>query len=63
MQGATTVVSAVHGLAGAGRASPESVDRDGNSTVVDTTANVEADVVLADVPMTDIQTALRRAAK
>jgi hypothetical protein len=48
----TTVVSAVHCLAGPGRASPESVDRDGNSNVVDTAADVEADVVLADVPTT-----------
>jgi uncharacterized protein YbjT (DUF2867 family) len=32
--GCTTVISAVHGFAGPGRLSPESVDRDGNRTLI-----------------------------
>ena len=34
VRGCTTVVSAVHGFAGPGRPSPESVDRDGNRTLI-----------------------------
>jgi uncharacterized protein YbjT (DUF2867 family) len=49
MVGVTTVVSAVHGFAGPGRVSPESVDRDGNANVVDAAAAVRADVVLMSV--------------
>jgi uncharacterized protein YbjT (DUF2867 family) len=46
VQGATTVVSAVHGFAGPGRVTPASVDRAGNANLVDAAARVGADVVL-----------------
>jgi uncharacterized protein YbjT (DUF2867 family) len=36
--GCTTVISAVHGFAGPGRTSPESVDRDGNRALVEAAA-------------------------
>ena len=49
LRGATTVVSAVHGFAGPGRVSPQSVDRDGNANLVDAAADVGADVVLLSV--------------
>ncbi len=34
VDGCTTVISAVHGFAGPGKVSPESVDRDGNRTLI-----------------------------
>ena len=46
MPGVTTVVSAVHGFAGPGRVTPDSVDRRGNANLVDAAATVGADVVL-----------------
>ena len=49
LSGVTTVVSAVHGFAGPGRVSPESVDRDGNANLVDACVAVGADVVLTSV--------------
>jgi uncharacterized protein YbjT (DUF2867 family) len=49
LRGVRTVVSAVHGFAGPGRVSPESVDRDGNANLVDTAAEVGADVVLVSI--------------
>ena len=47
--GARTVVSAVHGFAGPGRVSPESVDRDGNANVFAAARAASADVVLVSV--------------
>ena len=41
--GCTTVVSAVHGFAGPGRPSPESVDRDGNRALIQAAAAAGAD--------------------
>jgi uncharacterized protein YbjT (DUF2867 family) len=49
LQGATTAVSAVHGFAGPGRVSPESVDRDGNENLIDAAAELHVDVVLMSV--------------
>jgi NADH dehydrogenase len=49
VQGATTVVSAVHGFAGPGRVSPESVDRDGNANLVGAALTVDAEVILMSV--------------
>jgi uncharacterized protein YbjT (DUF2867 family) len=49
LQGATVAVSAVHGFAGPGHVSPESVDRDGNANLVDAAAEVGADVVMLSV--------------
>lgn len=49
LQGAATVVSAVHGFAGPGRVSPATVDREGNANLVDTAAALDADVVLLSV--------------
>lgn len=49
LRGATTVLSAVHGFAGPGRVSPQSVDRDGNAHLVDAAAEAGADVVLLSV--------------
>jgi NADH dehydrogenase len=49
LRGATTIVSAVHGFAGPGRVSPQSVDHGGNANFVDTAADVRADVVLLSV--------------
>ncbi len=46
MRGVTTVVSAVHGLAGPGRVTPAAVDREGNANLVDAAAAVGAGVVL-----------------
>ena len=58
LAGALTVVSAVHGFAGPGRVTPESVDRDGNANLVGAAKAANADVVLmsgvgaaADHPM------------
>jgi uncharacterized protein YbjT (DUF2867 family) len=47
--GATTVVSAVHGLAGPGRVTPATVDRDGNAHLVESAARAGAAVVLMSV--------------
>jgi len=46
--GVSTVVSAVHGLAGPGGVTPESVDRDGNRNLIDAAASAapQADVIL-----------------
>ena len=49
LPGATTVVSAVHGFAGPGRVSPESVDRDGNANLVEAAGTIGADMVLLSV--------------
>jgi NADH dehydrogenase len=49
LQGVTLVVSAVHGFAGPGRVSPESVDRDGNFNLIDAAEAFGADVVLLSV--------------
>ena len=49
LPGATIVVSAVHGFAGPGRVSPESVDRDGNANLVEAAGAVGADMVLLSV--------------
>lgn len=49
LRGATVTVSAVHGFAGPGHVSPESVDRDGNANLVDAAADVGADVVMLSV--------------
>jgi NADH dehydrogenase len=45
-EGADSIVSAAQGLAGTGRPSPASVDRDGNRNVVDAAAGTGAHVVL-----------------
>ena len=47
--GADTVVSAMHGFAGPGRVSPETVDRAGNITLINAAANVGASFVLMSV--------------
>jgi uncharacterized protein YbjT (DUF2867 family) len=47
--GARTVVSAVHGFAGPGRVTPESVDRDGNANLVAAARAATADMVLVSV--------------
>ena len=47
--GARTVVSAVHGFAGPGRVTPQSVDRDGNANLVAAARAASADVVLVSV--------------
>ena len=44
--GSRVVVSAVHGFAGPGRVTPESVDRDGNANLVAAASAAKADVVL-----------------
>ncbi len=49
VQGATTVVSAVHGFAGPGGVSPSSVDRDGNANLVTAAASTGAAIVLMSV--------------
>ncbi len=49
MQGVTTAVSAVHGFAGPGRVTPESVDRDGNANLVDVAEATGSDVVMMSV--------------
>ena len=49
MQGVSIVVSAVQGFAGPGRVSPASVDRDGNTALVDAARRLGADVVLVSV--------------
>ncbi len=47
--GVAVVVSAVHGFAGPGGGTPESVDRDGNICLIDAARAVGADVVLMSV--------------
>jgi uncharacterized protein YbjT (DUF2867 family) len=49
LKGASTAVSAVHGVAGPGRVSPQSVDRDGNVNLIDAAAELGADVILMSV--------------
>ena len=49
MVGIRTVVSAVHGFNGAGRVTPESVDRDGNANLVAAATVAGAGVVLMSV--------------
>ncbi len=49
VQGAETVISAVHGFAGPGRVSPASVDRDGNANLIDAAVAAGAEVVLMSV--------------
>src|SRR6476661_1768587 len=47
--GARTVVSAVHGFAGPGRVTPESVDRDGNANLVAAALAANAGLILVSV--------------
>jgi NADH dehydrogenase len=47
--GADTIVSAVHGFAGPGGVSPESVDRDGNAHLVDAARAAGASLVLTSI--------------
>ena len=49
LQGTNTVLSAVHGFAGPGRVSPQSVDRDGNANVVDAAVEIGAEVILVSI--------------
>lgn len=49
LEGAGSVVSAVHGFAGAGRVSPDSVDREGNINLIDAASGLGLDVVLMSV--------------
>lgn len=49
LEGAGTVVSAVHGFAGPGRVSPASVDRDGNTNLIAVAAAGGAEVILVSV--------------
>ena len=49
VEGTQTVISAVHGLAGPGRVSPASVDRDGNTNLISAARLAGADVVLTSV--------------
>lgn len=49
LQGASVVVSAVHGFAGPGRVSPRSVDRDGNFKLIDAAAALGAEIILMSV--------------
>jgi NADH dehydrogenase len=49
VQGASTVISAVHGFAGPGGVSPTSVDRAGNAHLVDAAARAGAAFVLVSV--------------
>lgn len=46
VDGVETIVSAVHGLVGAGGVSPRTVDRDGNRNLVDTAKSTGCDLVL-----------------
>lgn len=55
LHGAKVVVSAVHGFAGPGHVSPESVDRDGNANLIDAAVDVGADVVMLSVVGTSAQ--------
>lgn len=47
--GADVVVSAVHGFVGTGHVSPASVDRDGNTNLIDAASAAGADIVLVSV--------------
>jgi NADH dehydrogenase len=49
LEGASTVVSAVHGFAGPGRVTPVSVDERGNANLIDLAATREAEIVLVSV--------------
>jgi uncharacterized protein YbjT (DUF2867 family) len=49
LQGANTVLSAVHGFAGPGRVSPQSVDRDGNANLIDAAEDLDAEMILMSV--------------
>jgi NADH dehydrogenase len=49
LQGIATVVSMVHGFAGPGHVTPESVDRDGNANLIAGAASAGADVVLLSI--------------
>jgi NADH dehydrogenase len=49
MQGVSIVVSAVQGFVGPGRVSPASVDRDGNTVLLDAARRLGAEVVLVSV--------------
>ena len=49
LRGASTVISAVHGLAGPGGVSPASVDRAGNAHLIDAAARTGAAFVLVSV--------------
>jgi uncharacterized protein YbjT (DUF2867 family) len=49
VDGADTVVSAIHGFSGLGGVTPASVDRDGNVNLIDAAASVGADVILVSV--------------
>lgn len=49
VQGASTVLSAVHGFAGPGGVSPRSVDRDGNANLIDAASEFGTDVILMSV--------------
>jgi uncharacterized protein YbjT (DUF2867 family) len=49
LEGARTVVSAVHGFAGPGRVTPESVDRQGNANLIDAAAAIDAYIILVSV--------------
>lgn len=49
MRGVDTVVSAIHGFAGSGAVSPASVDRDGNTHLIEAAEAADASVVLMSV--------------
>jgi uncharacterized protein YbjT (DUF2867 family) len=49
MKGVHTVISAVHGLVGPRGVSPASVDRDGNTNLIDAAVEAGADVVLMSI--------------
>lgn len=49
LQGASTVISAVHGFTGPGRVSPASVDRAGNARLIEAAARAGAAFVLVSV--------------
>jgi NADH dehydrogenase len=49
LEGATAVVSAVHGFAGPGRVSPDAVDREGNVNVIDAASDLSVEVILMSV--------------
>jgi NADH dehydrogenase len=49
LAGVHTVISAIHGFVGVGRVTPESVDRDGNASLIAAARAAGADVVLISV--------------
>ncbi|MGE5287292.1 MAG: SDR family oxidoreductase [Micromonosporaceae bacterium] len=49
LRGASTVISAMHGFAGAGGVSPASVDRAGNANLISAAAHAGADFILVSV--------------